>query len=82
MEKKILFLSTFPPKKCGIASFTKDLIDAINKATSANLVIENYALDDEKKAILYKYPVTSVVDGYNLDSLIEAANNINNDNGD
>lgn len=80
MEKKILFLSTFPPKKCGIASFTKDLIDSINKATSTNLVIETYALDDEKKSVLYKYPVTSVVDAHNIDSFIEAASNINNDN--
>ena len=80
LEKKILFLSTFPPKKCGIASFTRDLIDAVNVATSSNLIIETYALDDEKKSILYKYPVTGVLNPHNLDSFIQAATDINNDN--
>jgi glycosyltransferase involved in cell wall biosynthesis len=80
LEKKIIFLSTFPPKKCGIASFTNDLIDAINDVTSTNLTIESYALDEEQKAILYKYPVTRIVNSYDLDSFIEAAININNDN--
>ena len=27
MHRKVCFLSTFPPRKCGIAVFTKDLID-------------------------------------------------------
>jgi len=31
--KKVAFISSFPPRKCGIATFTSDLID--NTATAA-----------------------------------------------
>ena len=30
--KKVVFISSFPPRKCGIATFTSDLIDSINLA--------------------------------------------------
>ena len=29
--KRIAYLSTYPPRECGIANFTKDLVDAIEK---------------------------------------------------
>ena len=28
--KKVCYLSTYPPRKCGIGVFTKDLVDAID----------------------------------------------------
>jgi len=30
-EKKIAYLSTYPPRECGIANFAKDLVDATDR---------------------------------------------------
>jgi len=79
LKNKILFVSTFPPKKCGIASFTNDLINAINNKTQNNIAIENYVLDKEGNAALYKYPVTGIWNAYKLGSYIETAMVINED---
>lgn len=36
-KSKILFISTFPPTECGIATFTTDLIHAMSKGVSSSL---------------------------------------------
>ena len=78
-QPKILFIGTFPPKKCGIASFTKDLVNAINMEIEGNAVISVCALDKKKNAALYQYPVAMVMDGHEIDSCIEIAAKINKD---
>ena len=76
---KILFLSTFPPKKCGIASFTQDLINAIKPETTDEIYIEVCALDKSMNARLYKDPVSIVMDGHQSDICLETAIAINKD---
>lgn len=80
-KKKILFVSTFPPKKCGIASFTNDLINAVNNKTEGRISIEGYALDKESNTSLYRYPVTGIWNAYKPGSYIETAIAINEDEG-
>lgn len=50
-QSKILFISTFPPSKCGIASFTQDLVHAINREIKSDILINICALD---KKIYYR----------------------------
>src|SRR5690348_13298729 len=78
-KKKILFVSTFPPKKCGIASFTNDLINAVNGMAINDVVIENLVLDKEHNAGFYKYPVTGIWNAHQPDAYIQAARSVNED---
>ena len=78
-QSKILFLSTFPPKKCGIASFTQDLINAIKPEITKEIAIEVCALDKNKNAGIYKYPVSRLMDGCQSDVCLETAMAINKD---
>ena len=79
LKKKILFVSTLPPKKCGIASFTSDLINAVNNKTKETISIENCALDKESNAGLYNYPVTGIWNAHKPGSYIEKAMAVNDD---
>ncbi|MCU7549263.1 glycosyltransferase [Chitinophagaceae bacterium LB-8] len=78
-KSKILFISTFTPKKCGIASFTQDLVNAINPKLTKDILIEVCTLDKKKNGSLYDTPVCMVMDSYQMDSCIETAQNINRD---
>lgn len=75
----ILFISTFPPLKCGIASFTQDLINAINPEIATNFTISVCAIDKKINAGLYVQPVSMVMDTHDLGSCIETAEAINRD---
>jgi glycosyltransferase involved in cell wall biosynthesis len=39
-KSKIVFLSTYPPTQCGIATFTEDTVNAINKSYSKSTTCE------------------------------------------
>lgn len=76
LHSKILFISTYPPVKCGIASFTKDLVHSIKEELCKDFSVNVCALSIEK-GILYEYAVNMVMNGHDLDSCIQAADEIN-----
>jgi len=51
----ILFLGTYPPRECGIATFTKDLSSAIEKKFSPSLKVKIAAINKNGSNI-YNYP--------------------------
>lgn len=79
VSSRILLISTFPPAKCGIASFTQDLVTAISQEMKKSFLVNVCALDKKKNTSLYESPVTMIMDGHNLDSCIDAAAVINKD---
>jgi glycosyltransferase involved in cell wall biosynthesis len=46
-KSKIIFLSTFPPTQCGIATYTEDSINAINKVYGKSIACEICELTDK-----------------------------------
>jgi glycosyltransferase involved in cell wall biosynthesis len=78
-QSKILFISTFLPKKCGLASFTQDLVNAIKPEITPDFSIKVCALDKKANAPLYGHPVNMVMDSFHLASWMETAVLINED---
>jgi len=66
---EILLISSYPPRECGLATYSQDLIKALNNKFSESLSIKVCAL--ESNGINYQYPPevkyilkTSLTDGY------------------
>jgi glycosyltransferase involved in cell wall biosynthesis len=74
----ILYLSSYPPRQCGIATFTKDLTDAIDKEYAPELKSRIMAINDNGTSI-YLYPkrVSLQLQETHLSDYIKLANEIN-----
>ncbi len=70
-SSKICFLSNFPPKECGIATFTQDLITFLNKRFNPKVKSRVIALNEESS--LYNYD-SRVVMQMNKDYLADYIN--------
>lgn len=76
---RVLFISTYPPVKCGIASFTQDLVQAIERELTTGITVSICALGSKESVTAYKHPVSMVMDSHDLESCIETAQAINSD---
>lgn len=52
---ELLVLTTYPPRECGIATYTHDLIEAIHAQYAPNFTIKICALENTHET--YKYPI-------------------------
>jgi glycosyltransferase involved in cell wall biosynthesis len=58
LDLRVAFISSYPPRRCGIATFTKDLTNGINNLNPERLA-EIIALDDKiSEAIEYPWEVS------------------------
>lgn len=76
---KIALIGNFPPRKCGIATFTKDLLEGIRSNGTTTSVI---AMNDGLKTYNYPPDVEFEIEQNEIVSYIKAANFLNSNNFD
>ncbi len=74
---RVAFVSTYPPRECGIATYTKDLIDAISRLYVLKPPVV-LAINDEGGFYNYGSEVVFQIERERVESYIEAAEYINN----
>ncbi|MCW3462186.1 glycosyltransferase [Chitinophaga nivalis] len=78
MNRTLLFVTSFPPRECGIATFAQDLVNAMQKNFAGKLNIEIAALKESGKPNINKeLPVTYLVNPFDIDDCIAFAQQIN-----
>jgi glycosyltransferase involved in cell wall biosynthesis len=74
---EILVITTFPPRECGIATYSQDLIFALNNKFEKSFNIKICALENETEKHKYTNQVAYKLETDNSNSYIELANKIN-----
>jgi glycosyltransferase involved in cell wall biosynthesis/CBS domain-containing protein len=80
---RVLYVSTYPPRECGIATYTKHLVDAVStfcaRAVTSPTVI---AINDKGGLYDYESRVKSQIDADDIQSYEKAAEYINTSDAD
>ncbi len=76
-NSKIGFLSNFPPRECGIATFTQDLITSLNKKINPKVKSRVIALNDEASLYNYDNRVIMQMNKDDIEDYINIAKRIN-----
>jgi glycosyltransferase involved in cell wall biosynthesis len=77
---EILFITSFPPRECGIATYSQDLIKAINNKFSNSLSIKVCALESGEMDYKYSDDVKFILKTSDSSSYGKLAMKINKDN--
>lgn len=77
MLPEILFLTTFPPRECGIATYSQDLIFALNNKFRKSFALKIVALEIENENHNYTEDIYAVLTTDNQKSYIKLAEKCN-----
>ena len=77
-NSKTCFLGSFPPRECGIATFTKDLSSAMDRRFNPKLKSKIIALKENQNFYNYNDKVIAEIDSENIEDYINIAKEINN----
>jgi hypothetical protein len=56
-EIKMLIVSSYPPRECGLATFSNDVLNSVKKVFGKTLPIEVCALQNDKQLFKYEIPM-------------------------
>lgn len=73
----VIYLSTYPPRICGIATFTQDLSTAVDKVSNLENKSKIIALNDNDDSYNYSNDVMFQINDKNSQDYLEAAKRIN-----
>src|SRR3989344_314966 len=78
LEPQVLYMATYPPRECGIATFTKDVSSAIDRMFSPTLKSKILAMNSSG-ANIYNYPkkVALQISDSEITDYLETARKIN-----
>ena len=76
-KSKICFLSNYPPKECGIATFTKDLASSMDRLFNQKLKSQIVALNEKGNFYNYDKKVIMQIDKEDVDDYAKIARKIN-----
>lgn len=78
---EILFITSYPPRECGIATYSQDLIKALNNKFNHSFAIRLCALESENEIHTYTDEIKYILNTDHLNAFIELAKAINDDTG-
>lgn len=76
---EILFITSYPPRECGIATYSQDLIKALNNKFSNSLSLKVCALETGETSYLYPPEVKFTLNTSKKDSYTKLVKAINTD---
>jgi glycosyltransferase involved in cell wall biosynthesis len=76
---EILFITSLPPRECGIATYSKDLIDALNLQFDNSFEISVCALETDSERHVYSDPPKFILNTDERNAYSKTAFRINND---
>jgi len=76
-EQWILFLGTYPPRECGIATFTRDLVNAVDNKFSGNMIAKVCSMNGSSTVYNYPERVILQIEDSNIEEYLEVAKKIN-----
>jgi hypothetical protein len=77
---EILFITSYPPRECGVATYSQDLIKALNNKFSNSLSIKVCALESGDANYQYSGVVKYILNTSLADEYVKLASTINKDN--
>ena len=76
---EILFITSYPPRECGIATYSQDLIIALNNKFSSSLSVKVCALESNDTNYIYPGEVKYILKTSIAARYKQLASKINND---